>query len=360
MGFAAVARVTDERWVTCSAKDDIGFGLKPGDELPVGTTICKEIRDYGQPLVIEDVSRDEIYRDHATPALYGFRSYISFPIIRADGSFFGTLCAIDPKPIGLRNPATLGMFKLFAELIAHQLDDAERLARSEAALSDSREISELREQFIAVLGHDLRNPLASISAGAAKLAKNGLGEKPSAIVKLMQGSVARMSNLIDNLMDFARGRLGDGMNLVRACRPLRPSLEQVVNEMQTAAEDRIETDFQLEGPIVCDHARIEQLVSNLIGNAIVHGAPNSPIRVEAGTRDGRLEITVANRGNPIPAHVIPKLFQPFARGSGDKAKTEGLGLGLFIASEIARAHGGEITVRSDAAETRFTFAMPLA
>jgi len=359
MGFAAVARVTDDRWVTCSAKDDIGFGLKPGDELPVGTTICKEIRDYGQPIVIEDVSRDAIYKDHATPALYGFRSYISFPIIRVDGSFFGTLCAFDPMPLNLSNPATLGMFKLFAELIGHQLDDAERLARSEAALSDSREISDLREQFIAVLGHDLRNPLASISAGAAKLAKNGLSEKSFAILKLMQGSVARMSNLIDNLMDFARGRLGDGVNLVQTCEPLQLSLEQVVCELQTAASDRIEMDFRFDGPVVCDHARIEQLVSNLIGNAIVHGAPDAPIRVEARMQDARLEIAVINWGNPIPAHVMPKLFQPFARGGADKAKTEGLGLGLFIASEIARAHGGEITVRSDATETRFTFSMPL-
>ena len=106
-----------------------------------------------------------VFCGHHTPAKYGFQSYISMPIILADGSFFGTLCAIDPRPARLNTPQTVGMFKLFAELIATHLDAANRLAASEARLLGERETSELREQFIAVLGHDLRNPLASIARG---------------------------------------------------------------------------------------------------------------------------------------------------------------------------------------------------
>ena len=99
--------------------------------------------------------------------MYGFQSYISMPIFRRDGTFFGTLCAIDPRPAELQaRPRSLGMFKLFAELIGFHLDAQERLASSEAALLNERQAAELREQFIAVLGHDLRNPLASIDAGA--------------------------------------------------------------------------------------------------------------------------------------------------------------------------------------------------
>ena len=98
------------------------------------------------------------------------------PIILADGSFFGTLCAIDPRPARLNTPQTVGMFKLFAELIATHLDAAHRVATSEARLLGERETSELREQFIAVLGHDLRNPLASIAAGT-QLLHEGAAER---------------------------------------------------------------------------------------------------------------------------------------------------------------------------------------
>src|SRR5579872_3180286 len=121
MGFAAIARVTDDRWICCAARDEIGFGLRPGDELKLETTICSEIRQSHQAVVIDHVAEDEIFSGHHTPAMYGFQSYISTPILLADGSMFGTLCAIDPRPARLNDLKTIGMFELFAELIASQL-----------------------------------------------------------------------------------------------------------------------------------------------------------------------------------------------------------------------------------------------
>jgi GAF domain-containing protein len=208
MGFAAVARVTEQRWVCCAVRDEIAFGLTPGGELEVETTLCHEIRQSHEAVVIDNVAEDAAYCGHHTPAKYGFQSYISMPIILADGSFFGTLCAIDPRPARLNTPQTVGMFKLFAELIATHLEAADRLATSEATLLSERETSELREHFIAVLGHDLRNPLASIAAGTRMLAKADSKDATSEILGLMQKSVARMSALIDNVLDLARGRLG--------------------------------------------------------------------------------------------------------------------------------------------------------
>src|SRR5277367_1574155 len=98
MRFAAVARVTEDRWIACSVRDDIAFGLKPGSELKIESTICHEIRQSGRAVIIDNVAEDAIFREHCTPAMYGFQSYISVPIRLADGSFFGTLCAIDPAP----------------------------------------------------------------------------------------------------------------------------------------------------------------------------------------------------------------------------------------------------------------------
>lgn len=147
MGFAAVARVTEDRWVACGVRDEINFGLKPGGELQLETTICNEIRQSGKEVVIDSVVDSAEFCKHHTPAMYGFQSYISLPIYLNDGSFFGTLCAIDPKPAKLDNPAIRGMFKLFADMIAHHLGMNDKLTSSEHQLQDERRISKLREQF---------------------------------------------------------------------------------------------------------------------------------------------------------------------------------------------------------------------
>ena len=354
MGFAAVARVTENRWICCAVRDEIAFGLTPGGELKVETTICHEIRQSGQAVVIDSVADDIAYCGHHTPAQYGFQSYVSMPIILADGSFFGTLCAIDPRPARLNTPQTVGMFKLFAELIATHLDAAHRVATSEARLLGERETSELREQFIAVLGHDLRNPLASVAAGTQLLMRGG--REPAPILALMQQSVARMSALIDNVLDFARGRLGSGITLNRSPHALGPVLDHVIAELRSTYPDRpIEAEYALDRPVDCDSGRVAQLFSNLLGNALTHGSADSPVRVRATSNDREFELSIANSGTPIPQEAIERLFQPFYRASQDPG--QGLGLGLYIASEIARAHGGRIDVTSSPQETRFTFRM---
>jgi len=131
-------------------------------------------------------------------------------------------------------------------------------AAARASLQDERETSELREQFIAVLGHDLRNPLASISAGARILLREPKNETETRVLQMMQTTVMRMSGLIDNVLDFARGRLGGGITLSRdANRPLEPVLQQVVDEFRSAMPDRmIESDFKIADPVNCDRSRI--------------------------------------------------------------------------------------------------------
>lgn len=359
MGFAAVARVTSDRWIACGVRDEIAFGLAPGGELKIETTICSEVRQSREPVIIDHVAGDPAFADHPTPALYGFQSYISMPILLADGSFFGTLCAIDPRPARLRNPETIAMFRMFADLIAFHLDAQARLERSEASLLDERATAELREQFIAVLGHDLRNPLASISSGVNLLRRGMPPDKTERVLSLMVGSVDRMAALIDNVLDLARGRLGGGLSVSRARIDLLPVLRHVIDELQSSHPGRrIELAADLPAPIFCDRTRLTQLVSNLLGNALTHGAPGEPVRIHAAADDARLEITISNGGDPLPQAALERLFQPFERGSVRPGQS-GLGLGLYIAAEIARAHGGTLGVTSDAESTCFTFTMPL-
>ncbi|MEO6340879.1 MAG: GAF domain-containing sensor histidine kinase [Caulobacteraceae bacterium] len=357
MGFAAVARVTPERWIACGVHDEIDFGLKPGGELKVETTICHEIRQSGEPVVIDHVAEDSVYCTHHTPAMYGFQSYISMPIILKDGSFFGTLCAIDPRPALVSKPEVVGMFRLFAELIAVHIDASRQLVSTEAILSDERRSSELREQFIAVLGHDLRNPLASIDAGMRMLLRDAPSEKSAGIVKLIQSSVQRMAGLIDNVLDFARGRLGGGLPLHHREEAMAPILDQVVAESRSSRPDReIATVFALAAPVYCDRSRIGQLFSNLVGNALTYGAPDMPVRVRASSDAEAFELSVSNSGPPIPPAALERLFMPFERGAVSPHQ-EGLGLGLYIASEIAKAHGGTLQASSAQGETTFTFRM---
>ena len=171
MRFCAVARVTDEKWITCMSLDKIDFGLKPFDELVLGTTICNEIRQHGEPVIIENVSDSQQYCQHHTPAQYGFQSYISYPIFKKDGSFFGTLCAIDPEPVKIDNTEIKDLFKLYTQLISFHLEAIESLDELNTSLELERETGKLREIFISILGHDLRNPLNTTKMCAELLLK---------------------------------------------------------------------------------------------------------------------------------------------------------------------------------------------
>ena len=359
MRFAAIARVTDERWVACSVLDQIDFGLEPHGELKVETTICHEIRQSRELVVIDNVAEDETWCRHQTPAMYGFQSYISVPIILADGSFFGTLCAIDPLPARLKTPETIGMFRLFADLIAKNLDAQQRLATTESALLVERAERELREQFIAVLGHDLRGPMTSISRLTDLLLKTPLDEDAITMARLIRESSSRLLALIDNLLDLARARLSGGLILSRdGNEPLEAVLRAVIDELRVNHPDHVvETRFSLLDPINCDRARIAQMFSNLLSNALTYGSAEQPVRVHATSGDESFELSVANAGTPIPPGALKHLFHPFYRSNAIQSR-EGLGLGLYIAHEIAMAHGGALGVESTQQETRFTFRMP--
>ena len=359
MGFAAVARVTDERWVTCRAVDHINFGLRPGDELEVESTLCHEVRQAQQEIVISDVHADEIYCDHHTPARYGFRSYISVPVLRADGTFFGTLCAIDPEPRELHNQRVLNMFRLFARMVGESLDVGRRLLDAESRLAEEKDLSRLQDEFVAILGHDLRNPVAAMQAGVRLLSRQPLGDQSREIVKHFRASLHRMSGLIENILQHARIELGSGIAIQPAtCFQLGRSLTHVIGEIEAVAPDRaLVVEIDGTGDVYCDEARLGQLLSNLLANAIAHGDPQEPVAVTIRTTADQFMIAVENGGDQIPAAEQGQLFERYARGAMRSDKG-GLGLGLYIASQIAKGHGGMLHLSSDAKHTRFTFTMP--
>lgn len=359
MGFAAIARVTDDKWVACAVRDEIQFGLVEGGELKLETTICDEIRQHHQAVIIDHVDADEVYKKHHTPEMYGFQSYISVPIRLKDGTFFGTLCAIDPKPADLNNPKISGMFNLFSDLIAFHLNAIEQLKITEARLEEERENSELREQFIAILGHDLRNPVGAISNAAQLLLRMPIEERERRLTQVIQDSSYRIKGLVENMLDFAVGRMGGGIKLnLSSNQSVEATLNQVIDELKMVWPEReISLLNSLTTVVHYDPARMGQLFSNLLSNALSHGSPEEPVVIETKDSGGEFVLSISNGGDQIPDVVMDRLFQPFFRGDA-KPGQQGLGLGLYIASEIANAHGGRLDVESTCHKTCFTLKMP--
>ena len=359
--FVAIARVTESSWTACAVLDRVSFGLEAGGDLDIATTLCREVRECRAPIVFDHASEDARYRDHPTPKLYGFESYIAVPIFRANGDYFGTLCGLDPLPTKVSDEKTVAMVTLFAELVSVQLEAEDERARSESALLDARETAELREQFIAVLGHDLRNPLSAISFGAEALRRMVRDAPAREIVERIQRSCRRITALADDVLDFARGRLGGSIPLdIRPADDLERSLAHVVTELRDSHPDRVvECAIDIRGKVMCDPYRVAQLFSNLLANALTHGTPAGPVDARVRTAGPDLTLAVTNQGPPIPEALKAQLFQPYTRLSASGTRG-GLGLGLYIASAIVRSHGGTIEVTSSkAAGTTFTCTLPV-
>lgn len=357
--FVCVAHVTPSSWTTCAVLDQLGFGLQPGDPLDVTTTLCDSVRKADATIVIDHVSQDELFRGHPCPRQYGFESYISIPIHDTAGAFFGTLCGLDPRPLKLSEAKTVKSLELFAQLISKQLDAEQRHADRIAELSDEKATSQLREQFIAVLGHDIRTPLSSILHGAQILQQRGGDTMTLTVARTIQRSGQRIARMIDDVLDFARGRLGGGISMEREpVDDLGDALAQTVLECRSEHPQRtVVSDIAIAGTVWCNRDRVMQVLSNLLANALRYGATGTPVHVRAQVEDGIFRLAVANEGDTIAPGKLDKLFQPYWRDD-DGQPQRGLGLGLYIASEIAHAHGGDLHVQSRDRHTVFTYSAP--
>lgn len=207
------------------------------------------------------------------------------------------------------------------------------------------------EVFISVLTHDLRNPLTAIMMTASQMLKADQDATRSAL--RIRQSADRMARLIDQLLDFSRIKMGAGLPLDVCEMDLAPIGRMVVAELQDGYPDR-RIELEIDGGLwgTWDRDRLAQLLSNLGGNACQHGDDPISIRLD-GTQPEMVRFSVENRGS-IPDHLMPDLFEPGAR----KANSRGLGLGLFIAQQIAAAHGGAVQVDSGSDRTRFLVEIP--
>ncbi|MCE9673060.1 hybrid sensor histidine kinase/response regulator [Myxococcus stipitatus] len=234
----------------------------------------------------------------------------------------------------------------------------EGLKREEAA----RRTAAFREQFLGILGHDLRNPLQAISGSAALLLRNaGLSEPQRKAINRISISAERMARMINDLLDFTRTRLGAGYVLERTRMNVHEVLRQVVEELEVAhPERRFELRLTGNGWGDWDADRIAQAASNLVGNAVQYSPEDSVVRVAMADAEAGVRLEVHNRGLPIPPERLGTIFDPFMGSQEQRGvKRNGLGLGLYITHEIVRAHGGALGVDSTEEDgTRFWVFLP--
>ena len=236
---------------------------------------------------------------------------------------------------------------------------------TEAVRSYSQRVDRSRQMFLAILGHDLRNPLHSIMMSADALAHAGrLDADDAKVASRISSSVSAMAAMINDLLDFTGTGLGAAMPLSPAAADLNGLCQEVVDEMRAAHPTRT-LRFQPHGGDLTGHwdaARLRQVVSNLLGNALQHGG-RGPIDLTVSAAGPNVEIVVRNEGPPIPVDALPTIFDPLVRSTTPDAQKKhrlgSIGLGLYIAREVAAAHGGTIDVTSSAETgTMFTVGLP--
>jgi two-component system sensor histidine kinase/response regulator len=227
-------------------------------------------------------------------------------------------------------------------------------------LNDRTETLRLNEMFTALLAHDLRSPLSAILASAHLLQRRSSDQAALETAARIITSGKRMARMIEDMLDLARARLGGGILVKREAMDFKALVERVLREHQAAAPDRpIEACYSGTFDGHWDSERVAQVASNLIGNALKHGSATAPVEVRLdGTQADCVVLVVKNPGT-IPPAILPHLFDPFRGGQREPGRGEGLGLGLYIVSQIVQAHDGVVDVETgNGDETAFQVRLP--
>jgi signal transduction histidine kinase len=221
--------------------------------------------------------------------------------------------------------------------------------------------SAFERQLVGIVTHDLRSPLTSILLATRALSLKEEARPFASTLERIERSAGRIESITQLLLDFTRARLGAGIPVVAEPMDLQALCHEVAEETRTGVPERaLQEEYEGDLRGQWDAARLAQVLSNLLQNALKYSPPGTPVRLRATALDGSVRVEVHNLGEPIPRELLPRLFEPFQSGARtSKELKTSLGLGLYIVREVVRAHGGSLAVRSEPAEgTTFTLTLP--
>ena len=334
MNFAVIARVSECNWTACAVLDRLGMGIGSGHELDIGTTFCREVLESRTAIMIDSVKDDLRYRDHLTPKIYGFESYVSVPIVLSDGHYFGSLCALDRRAIKVTDRRIRFMFLCFAGWLAEQLHGAVAPSLACGRPSTRDQVANLRSLIIAFLTDE------ESCAGASA--------EHSAVAQLWDRLALPFehdSPLIADALTLARSPICAGRLLaLQRCTDLPLRLRSVVATLRfTHPERQIISNIVFAGPVDCDPDWIERLASSMLGSALRRGGSSSAVSFIAKVKQNFLLLSAWNHGDTISPHEIADLFRPDWRSMDDASSA---GAAMHLCAEVVRSHRGTIVATS--------------
>lgn len=310
------------------------------------------------------------HQTHSLPLLLqqGSVSEVRVQMLRKDGQML-------PMLLNVRRHAQQGeVVDDYALFVAQDRDRYEKeleqaRTKLEAMVAHANELQAqasdramFAEEMVGIVSHDLRNPIMAILMSAELLDKSNVSPSQSAVLARILRAGDRASRLIANLLDLTQVRLGSGLLVSPALMDLHATVAGAVQESSQVYPDRMLRHVQQgPGPCIADADRLAQLVGNLVSNAMAYGEPGAAVVVTSARQAGGFSVSVHNRGSPIPADIMDKLFERMMRGCDQVNTGRSVGLGLFIVNEIAKAHSGKVSVASTLeAGTTFTVMIPQA
>ncbi|WP_027601248.1 MULTISPECIES: GAF domain-containing protein [Pseudomonas] len=354
LGVATVAEVTEQRWIACAVEDRIAFGLQPGAELDLESTLCNQVRSSHDAVIISDVTQNPTYCDHPAPGLYGWKSYLSVPVFRPNGTFFGTLCAFDPQPAPrLEQRPVIDTLDGFARLLGELLAREEQRREASPGARGDLDLTPLREQLLVLLEEDLQRPLQALAKEASA---------DAAQAQRLQAEAQRLAERSAAAADFVRVRLGHGL-------PLKLTLVEGVNERLTNLLATLQARFpdqtlgselpELPAAVRLDLPRLLQAMGALLEWVASRNPAGGTLLLRGELDERCYRLAVESRTAVVDPGSLSQVFQP-ALTEATPEQPARLELSLYLAQEVARGHGGSLVARQENGRLRFILTLPTA
>ena len=333
-------------------------------ETPLSHSFCKHVVETGEPLILSDAREHDQFKSNLAVRDLGVIAYAGIPLMSPDGHRLGSFCVIDDKARQWTEEQ-VRILGCMASCIETEIASKDRLAKQSLELQQAAEVARRKNVFLAQLSHELRNPLSPILNAAQMLCEGRFEESEKLpVYEMLQDQTRQVVRMVNDMLDIARVEQGK-IRLVKTPVDLHAVVKSSVNAVQSSAiEQGHSINVQLcEQPLIVlgDFDRLVQIVNNLLTNACRYTPDGGEICLDSKEENGKATIRVTDNGVGIPADQIDDVFKVFNQAEATEQSGHGLGLGLAIAKQLAKLHGGSVSVKSDGVNlgSEFQITLPL-